>query len=84
MALLGVYQGPWACIGDFNYIVDDNGTIRGRRGSNSSATNYLKELIFNFRAIDLGYSGNAFTWAIGKWGSSAIKKRLDRGIASIS
>ncbi|XP_075659200.1 uncharacterized protein LOC142629097 [Castanea sativa] len=30
------------------------------------------------------YSGNSFTWARGRWGSSAIKRRLDRGIASIS
>ena len=84
MALLGAYQGPWVCIGDFNYTINVREIIRGRRGSNSSATNYLKELIFEFGAIDLGYFGNAFTWARGKWGSSAIKKRLDRGIASIS
>ncbi|KAL4603073.1 hypothetical protein ACB092_10G099500 [Castanea dentata] len=28
--------------------------------------------------------GNTFTWARGRWGSSAIKRRLDRAIASIS
>lgn len=44
----------------------------------------MKELIFEFRAIDLGYSGNSFTWVRGSWGCSAIKRRLDRGIASIS
>ncbi|KAK7838298.1 hypothetical protein CFP56_019980, partial [Quercus suber] len=34
--------------------------------------------------IDLGFSGNTFTWARGKWGSFAIRRRLDRAIASIS
>lgn len=36
-------------------------TYRDRVGS--STTNYLKELNFKFGAIDLGYLGNAFTWA---------------------
>lgn len=57
-------------------------TYRDRVGS--STTNYLKELNFKFGAIDLGYLGNAFTWAKGRWGSSAIKRRLDMAIASIS
>nr|POE60828.1 hypothetical protein CFP56_39840 [Quercus suber] len=34
-------------------------------------------------AIDLGYSGKSFTWARGRWRSFAIKRRLDRGIATI-
>lgn len=34
--------------------------------------------------MDPEYSGNKFTWAKGKWGSTAIKRRLDKGIASIS
>lgn len=31
-----------------------------------------------------GTLGNKFTWAKGRWGSSAIKRRLDRGIGNIS
>ena len=58
--------------------------LRAKRGGNSATTNYLKELIFEFGAIDLGCFGNAFTWARGRWGSVVIKKRLDKGIASIS
>jgi len=40
--------------------------------------------MFDFGAIDLGYSGNKFTWAKGRWGNAMIKRKLDRGIANIS
>ena len=40
--------------------------------------------MFDLGALDLGYSGNKFTWAKGRWGSATIKERLDRGLASIS
>nr|POE71798.1 hypothetical protein CFP56_65790 [Quercus suber] len=73
------------CIGDFNFTTNDNEFLGRNKGeAGSLANNYLKELIFEFGAIDLGYLGNSFTWARGSWGSSAIKRRLDRGIASIS
>ena len=39
----------------------------------------LKELLFEFNAVDLGFSGNKFTWAKGNWGSAPIKRRLNRG-----
>ena len=44
----------------------------------------VKELLFEFNAVDLGFSGNKFTWAKGNWGSAPIKRRLDRGVTSIS
>lgn len=40
--------------------------------------------MFEFGAIDLGFFGNKFSWANGKWGTAAIKKRLGRGIANTS
>lgn len=83
MALLESHQGPWMCIGDFNYVINEEEVSGGRKGC-SSATNYLKQLMFEFRAIDLGFSGNKFTWAKGRWGNASIKRRLDRGIASMS
>lgn len=57
--------------------------LEAKKGS-SPAPNYLKELTFDFGAIDLGFLGNKYTWAKGKWGNAPIKRRLDRGIASIS
>lgn len=49
--------------------------LGGKKGSTS--TNYLKELMFEVGAIDLGYSEGKYTWAKGKWGNAAIKRRLD-------
>lgn len=83
MDLIGSHDGPWMRLGDFNFTINDE-EISGSRKGSSSATNYLKELIFEFGAINLGYSSNKFTWARGRWGNSTIKRRLDRGIANIS
>nr|POF25061.1 hypothetical protein CFP56_60412 [Quercus suber] len=47
-------------------------TTRGKKGS-SSGSNYLNELMFEFEAIDLGYTGSKYTWAKGKWGSHQKK-----------
>ncbi|XP_075640416.1 uncharacterized protein LOC142612185 [Castanea sativa] len=70
-------------MGDFNCILNEDVQIGSCKGS-TSTTNYLKELMFNLSFIDLGYSGNKFTCAKGKWGNASIKRRLDKGVASIS
>ncbi|XP_075658855.1 uncharacterized protein LOC142628694 [Castanea sativa] len=57
--------------------------LGGNKGGPSS-TNYLKELLFKLNVMDLGYSGNKFTWARGRWDKASIKSRLDRGVANIS
>lgn len=82
MALLDSHQGPWMCFGDFNFVLNENEALGGRKGS--SSTNNLKDLMFEVGAIDLGFSSGKYTWAIGKWETIAIKRRLDRGIANIS
>ena len=81
-AFLESHQGLWACIGDSNFIINDEEQFGGKKGG-PSATNYLKELLFKPNAVDLGYSGNKSTWVRGKCGNSAIKRRLDRGVANI-
>ena len=45
--------------------------------------NYLKNLLFELGAIDLGFAGNKFTWSNKRWGKGSIRERLDRGIASV-
>ena len=82
-ALLEAHHGPWACIGDFNFIINDEEKSGSKKGG-ALATNFLKELLFEFNAVDLGYSRDKFTWAKGKWGSAVIKRRMDRGITGIS
>jgi hypothetical protein len=39
--------------------------------------------MFELGAVDLGSSGNNFTWCNKKWGKDCIKQRLDRGIPNI-
>ena len=59
-ALLESFHDPWVCFRDFNYIICENEKFGGARGS-SSAINHLKELMFDYGAIDLGFSGSKFT-----------------------
>lgn len=40
--------------------------------------------MLEFGAIDLGFTGSKFTWAKGHWGNLVVKRRLNRGISSIS
>uniref|UniRef100_A0A2N9EZP9 Reverse transcriptase domain-containing protein n=1 Tax=Fagus sylvatica TaxID=28930 RepID=A0A2N9EZP9_FAGSY len=60
-ALLESFAGPWMCFGDFNTIIDVNEKEGGRSGS-SSALNFLRNLMFDFGAVNLGFSGSQFTW----------------------
>lgn len=40
--------------------MNEDEQVGGRKGR-SSVINYLKELMFEFNVVDLGYSGNKFT-----------------------
>lgn len=53
MALLESLQDPWVCMGDFNYTISENEKFGGKKGG-SSMNNYFQDLLFEFRAIDLG------------------------------
>ncbi len=55
----------------------------GNKGC-SSTPNYLKELLFELEAIDLGFSRNQFTWWNKRWGRGAIRERLDQAISNPS
>ncbi|KAL4607019.1 hypothetical protein ACB092_09G145100 [Castanea dentata] len=59
-ALLESFSCPWICIDDFNCTLSQDERFGGSRGS-SSAVNHLKDLMFEFSAIDLGSSSNKFT-----------------------
>ena len=50
---------------------------------NSSAPNYLKDMLFDMGAVDLGFIGNKFTWHNKRCGRHVIRERLDKGIANI-
>jgi endonuclease/exonuclease/phosphatase family metal-dependent hydrolase len=75
------YIGPWLCIGDFNMILDQSEKTGGRPYACSS-TDPFHNFINGFGLIDLGFSGNPFTWSNHRDGDNLIKERLDRGLAS--
>ena len=82
-ALIQSLHNPWMCFGDFNVVVEDSEKEGGTRG-NTSAPNFLKELLFNLGAVDLGHSRNKFTWWNKRWGKGVIRERLDRAISCTS
>ena len=43
--LLEAHHVPWACIEDFNFIINNEKQLGGEKGG-TSATNYLKGLLF--------------------------------------
>ena len=82
-ALLQSINGPWMCFGDFNYVVAEAKKEGGIQGS-ASTPNFLKDLLFELKAFDLGYSRSKFTWWNKRWGREAIRERLDRAIVNPS
>jgi exonuclease III len=80
-ALLQSLNCPWICFGDFNVVVEESEKFGGQRGSNSTPS-YLKDLLFDLGAIDLGFAGAKYTWWNKRWGKNAIKERLDRAICN--
>ena len=71
------------CFGDFNVVVEDYEKGGGKRGS-SLAPNFLKELLFDLGTIDLRFASNKYTWWNKRWGTKAIRERLDRVITDSS
>ena len=59
-ALLESFQDPWICFGDFNIVLDSEEKDGGRAES-SMSPNFLKDILFELGAIDLGFSGSRFT-----------------------
>ena len=45
---------------------------------------FLKNLIFDIGAVDLGFVGNKFTWSNKQWGKDCIREKHDRGNANIN
>lgn len=69
--------------GDFNAILSQSNK-QGRRpvGSSSSSGNGFHNFILNSGMVDIGFSGNPFTWANGRFGDAFIQERLDRVVAN--
>jgi hypothetical protein len=68
---------PWLCIGDFNAITSSLDKLGGRP-VNSSLHNNFSNFLNTMGMIDLGFSGNPYTWSNHCQGLGLIKERLDR------
>jgi hypothetical protein len=73
---------PWLCIGDFNAIISPIDKFGGRPFY-SNFNNSFSHFLNTMGMIDLGFSGNPYTWSNNRQGLGLIKERLDRGIASL-
>ena len=77
-ALLETFQEPWICFGDFNIVMDSE-EKDGGRAECSMSPNFLKDILFELGAIDLGFSGSRFTWRKKRWGKKCIKGEARQG-----
>jgi hypothetical protein len=75
------YSGPWMCLGDFNVIMSQTEKFGGRPYACSS-NDAFHCFMDSLGMIDLGFSGNPFTWSNKCRGDQLIKEQLDRGIAN--
>lgn len=72
---------PWLCIGDLNHILSQSEKLGGQPyGSPSSCP--FRSFIDRFGLIDLGFTGNPYTWSNNREGNDIIKECLDRALAS--
>ena len=54
-------SAPWLCIGDYNEILASREKEGGRPKSLQLMNNFCNTLL-HYDLVDLGYSGNIFTW----------------------
>jgi exonuclease III len=77
------FVGSWLCLGDFNSVLDQTEKFGGRPVVSSSNCPF-RNFIDIFGMVDLGFTGNQYTWSNNRQGNCIIKERLDRGLASSS
>ena len=72
---------PWCIIGDFNVISSTDEKLGGRDYNINKSFDFIN-IIESCGLIDLGYSGQPFTWCNHRKGDARIWKRLDRGLVN--
>lgn len=71
----------WACIDNFNEVMDQSEKI-GRREVTKKNNFFLRKFLNKVHGIDIGFSGNIFTWCNKRSINANIRERLDRVMAS--
>jgi hypothetical protein len=76
------FRGPWLLIGDLNAILSSVEKSGGRQSLGSTSHNNFLDFVQSNGLIDLGYSGNPFTWNNKRQGRENLRERLDRGLSN--
>ncbi|KAA3486448.1 reverse transcriptase [Gossypium australe] len=73
---------PWVVLGDFNEIAISFEKKGGRRSERQMLA--FRKVLEDCNLNDLGFRGRWFTWERGKFSSTNIRERLDRGVATLN
>lgn len=76
------FKGPWLLLGDFHAITGQDEKMGGRPYASSSSGGFYPFFTRN-GLVDLGFSGNPFTWSNKRSGLANVRERLDRGVANV-
>lgn len=78
----GYFNHPWAAIGDFNSVTCKEEVSNFNTYSDQRSRNF-NDWINEEALIDLGYTGQKFTWVRGNNTNTFKGARLDRGLCSV-
>jgi len=73
---------PWLCGGDFNEILKSHEKSGGRLRPQGQIDQF-REVLDECNLIDLGYSGNKFTWSKSYPNGGMVWERLDKAVGSV-
>ncbi|KAA3453417.1 reverse transcriptase [Gossypium australe] len=79
--LSNINNTPWVVLGDFNEIANSFEKQGGRRRPERQMSAF-RTALEDCNLFDIGFTGRWFTWERGKFRSTNIRERLDRGVAS--
>lgn len=74
---------PWVVLGDFNEIANSFEKKGGRLRPERQMKDF-REMLEDCNLMDLGFTGRWFTWEQGRFVTTNIRERLDRGVATLS
>ncbi|GLT36867.1 hypothetical protein SLA2020_112150 [Shorea laevis] len=81
MSMADVVEIPWTIMGDFNDIIDQSEKFRGNAISQTRVKAYI-DCMNTCNMVDLGFTGNKFTWVNCRFFGQLIRERLDRAWAN--
>lgn len=73
---------PWTVIGDLNDTASYEEVRSFAADSNAGQRRKFSDNINKCKLVDMGSSGNKFTWNNGRQGLANVQKRLDRGLCN--